>query len=279
MNFYKHHIGDYAQATAHLSFVEDAAYSRMIRKYYAEEKPLPADIKAVQRLIGARTRDEKQAVVDVLNEFFELQEDGWHNKRCDAEIERANAQAETNRQIAIQREARKKERIASNEPSTNRGQKMNESFNESFASREPSQTPDTRHQTPDTRHQTPDKEQIPTAGNSTTVGGGGISPGELTKPMVQAGIRCNPGHPDILALAKAGCTAETVQAAITEAKLTKPNPPQGYVVAILKRWQSEPARTLPKSQSPPGTVSSFGKAGQETAASAQRWLEKSGETG
>ena len=86
MNFYKHHIGDYAQATAHLSFVEDAAYSRMIRKYYAEEKPLPADVKAVQRLVAARTREERQAVADVLEEFFELRDDGWHNKRCDAEL-------------------------------------------------------------------------------------------------------------------------------------------------------------------------------------------------
>lgn len=88
MNYYEHHIGDYAQATAHLSFVEDAAYSRLIRKYYAEEKPLPADLKAVQRLVGARTKEERQAVADILDEFFELEADGWHNKRCDAEIAR-----------------------------------------------------------------------------------------------------------------------------------------------------------------------------------------------
>ena len=105
MNFYKHHIGDYAQATAHLSFVEDAAYSRMLRKYYAEEKPLPADLKAVQRLVGARTRDEKEAVALVLEEFFTLADDGWHNKRADAELGRANAQAEANRRVAIEREA------------------------------------------------------------------------------------------------------------------------------------------------------------------------------
>jgi len=88
INYYEHHIGDYAQATAHLSFVEDAAYSRLIRKYYAEEKPLPADLKAVQRLVGARTKEERQAVSDILDEFFELEADGWHNKRCDAEIAR-----------------------------------------------------------------------------------------------------------------------------------------------------------------------------------------------
>jgi uncharacterized protein YdaU (DUF1376 family) len=73
LNYYEHHIGDFAEATAHLSFVEDAAYSRLIRKYYAQEKPLPADTKAVQRLVGARSKDEREAVDSVLHEFFDLQ--------------------------------------------------------------------------------------------------------------------------------------------------------------------------------------------------------------
>jgi uncharacterized protein YdaU (DUF1376 family) len=88
MNYFEHHIGDYAEATAHLTFVEDAAYSRMIRKYYATEKPLPTDVKAVQRLVGARAKEEREAVATVLEEFFVLAEDGWHNARCDAEIAR-----------------------------------------------------------------------------------------------------------------------------------------------------------------------------------------------
>lgn len=88
MNYYEHHLGDYAQATAHLSFVEDAAYSRLLRKYYAEEKPLPSELRAVQRLIGARTDEEREAVQVVLDEFFTLEGDGWHNKRADAEIEK-----------------------------------------------------------------------------------------------------------------------------------------------------------------------------------------------
>lgn len=86
MNYFQHHIGDYAEATSHLTFVEDAAYSRMIRKYYATEKPMPVDVKAVQRLIGARTKEEREAVQVVLEEFFNLQADGWHNTRCDEDI-------------------------------------------------------------------------------------------------------------------------------------------------------------------------------------------------
>lgn len=88
MHYYEHHLGDYAEATSHLSFVEDAAYSRCIRKYYSIEAALPADIKAVQRLVGARSKEEKDAVEAVLKEFFTLGPDGWHNARCDEEIAR-----------------------------------------------------------------------------------------------------------------------------------------------------------------------------------------------
>ncbi len=107
MNYYEHHIGDYAEATAHLSFIEDAAYSRLIRKYYASEKPLPADLKTVQRLIGARSKEEREAVRTVLEEFFTLQEDGWHNARCNKEISRYQ-EGDTERE---QRAAHEKERL------------------------------------------------------------------------------------------------------------------------------------------------------------------------
>ena len=113
MNYYEHHIGDYAEATAHLSFVEDAAYSRMIRKYYAMEKPLPADLKAVQRLVGARSKEEKDSVDTVLQEFFLLEEDGWHQKRCDAVIEKyheAEPDREAKRDAEKERQRRTRER-------------------------------------------------------------------------------------------------------------------------------------------------------------------------
>jgi len=87
MNYYEHHIGDYLKNTAHLSMVEDAAYRRLIDAYYTRESPLPADRKAVQKLARAQSKDERIAVDYVLDEFFELREDGWHQTRCDAEID------------------------------------------------------------------------------------------------------------------------------------------------------------------------------------------------
>lgn len=98
MNFYKHHIGDYEADTSHLSWDEDMAYSRMIRAYYRTEKPLPKEEKDVCRLIRAKNKVQRDAVSVVLNEFFFLEADGWHQKRCDGEIELAKAKAEKNKE-------------------------------------------------------------------------------------------------------------------------------------------------------------------------------------
>lgn len=169
MNFYKHHIGDYAQATSHLSFVEDAAYSRLLRKYYAEEKPIPGDLKVACRLVAARTKEEKEAVETVLEEFFTLDEEEnvWRNKRADEELAKAAMQAETNRRIAEEREARKRARMA-HEQSTNRAASGNESsngsYNEQSTSRQPSHKPDSISQTPDSRNKDQELPPLPPAG-------------------------------------------------------------------------------------------------------------------
>ena len=88
LNYFELHVGDFERATAHLSAVEDGIYSRMIRWYMASEAPLPADIKAIQRRVRARTSGEKTAVQTILQEFFELRADGYHQQRCDEEVAR-----------------------------------------------------------------------------------------------------------------------------------------------------------------------------------------------
>ena len=87
MNYFQFHIGDYSAATAHLSLLEDAIYGRLLRRYYTDEKPIPADLSAASRLVGARSEEEREAVRVVLAEFFKLTEDGWRNSRADREID------------------------------------------------------------------------------------------------------------------------------------------------------------------------------------------------
>lgn len=87
MNYYEHHLGDYARDAGHLSMLRDGAYRRLIDIYYAREKPLPLDVKAILDLARCRSRPESDAIKSVLKEFFELREDGWHQKRCDEVIQ------------------------------------------------------------------------------------------------------------------------------------------------------------------------------------------------
>ncbi len=97
MRHFAHNIGDYAAATAHLSFVEDAAYHRCLRRYYQDEHALPGDVAEVCRLVGARSKEERKAVANVLAEFFHLEEDGYHQDRADREIEGYHAKADAAR--------------------------------------------------------------------------------------------------------------------------------------------------------------------------------------
>lgn len=159
MNYYEHHIGDYAQATAHLSFIDDAAYSRLIRKYYAEEKNFPADIKSVQRLVGARTKDEREAVANILNEFFTLESDGWHNKRCDAEIAKYQSKQAKARASAQARWDKRKPYAMRTHSETDANASEG---NDADAMR--AQCEGNALQSPDTRHQTPDVNPPPPGG-------------------------------------------------------------------------------------------------------------------
>ena len=89
MNYYPHHIGDYAKDTAHLTILEDGAYRRLLDLYYSSERPLPLNREGLYRLVRARGREEKKAVDTVLEEFFRQGETGWHNQRADREIAKA----------------------------------------------------------------------------------------------------------------------------------------------------------------------------------------------
>ncbi len=103
LNYFPFHIGDYLAATRHLSWEEDAAYRRLLDVYYTTEKPLPADLRAVCRLVLATTDSQREAVRVVLEEFFEATGEGWKNGRADAEIEVMRAKQEKQRERANKR--------------------------------------------------------------------------------------------------------------------------------------------------------------------------------
>lgn len=158
MNYYEHHLGDYAQATSHLSFVEDAAYSRLIRRYYASEKPIPADIAAAQRLVGARSKEERAAVETVLKEFFVLRDDGWHQPRCDAEIARYQDKQDKAKRSANARWDKRSEHTGGNASAMRTHTERIPNAMRTHTEGNALQTPDTRHQEKKKKEKrTPDK--------------------------------------------------------------------------------------------------------------------------
>ena len=82
MNYYNFHIGDYISHTIHLSLEEDLAYRRLLDMYYDTELPIPNNIPLVSR----KLRISAEVVKTVLDEFFELTEEGYKNFRADNEI-------------------------------------------------------------------------------------------------------------------------------------------------------------------------------------------------
>jgi uncharacterized protein YdaU (DUF1376 family) len=89
LNFYKHHIGDYAKKTGALSMTEHGAYLLMLQAYYGTEKPLPFG-RDLYRICRAFGKKERAAVDKVAALFWKRTEAGFVNGRAFEEIEIAS---------------------------------------------------------------------------------------------------------------------------------------------------------------------------------------------
>lgn len=95
MHYYKFNIKDWTRDTAHLSVEEEGVYRRLLDHYYESEKPIPQETKPVIRRL--RLAGHEEAVGVILGEFFTLEGDGYHHRRCDEEIAKYHAKATASR--------------------------------------------------------------------------------------------------------------------------------------------------------------------------------------
>lgn len=92
MHFYNFSINDFNASTRHLSHLERALFRDLIDMYYQQEKPIINDMAYLARKLLVRTDDEKQALQQVLEEFFVLKKlkgdsaPCWHLSRIDREL-------------------------------------------------------------------------------------------------------------------------------------------------------------------------------------------------
>jgi uncharacterized protein YdaU (DUF1376 family) len=87
VNWYEHHLGDWAKKCSHHTFAEEGCYRRLLDWYYSNERPLPSDVKQVRKIARCKTTGDRETVQRVLAEFFEPMADGWHQSRVDRELE------------------------------------------------------------------------------------------------------------------------------------------------------------------------------------------------
>ncbi|MDY0046046.1 MAG: YdaU family protein [Thauera propionica] len=145
MNYYEHHLGDYAKDTGHLSMLEHGAYRILLDRYYSTEAGIPAA--QAYRLARARSEEERQAVDVVLEEFFELVDGVWINGRAEEEIAAAQARIEASRQNGKKGgRPRKNPEVSDSETQ----QKPS-----GFSPGSDSETQQKAHQAPGTKHQAP----------------------------------------------------------------------------------------------------------------------------
>ena len=233
MNYYERHIGDYLKDTAHLSLLEHGVYSRLMDVYYTKETGIPAG--DVARLIGARSREEKQALQVVLKEFFVLDADAYRQSRCDREISHFKDKQDKAKRSA---NARWKPDAAQSEGNADAMRTHMRTHSDGNAP---------RHQTPDTSPQTPDP--------NTEDRHSSAPPSQAAKVclVIKAeGIgSVNPAHPKLLALLAEGAEVEQFIAAAKVAV----NAGKGfaYLLGVVKGMredaQRQPTRTMPENLS------------------------------
>lgn len=113
--WYARNPAKFRRKTSHLSLMEVGAYDRLLDWYYENKSPLPvSDANAganapsnavlLHRLCTAVSAEEQAAVAKVVNEFFTLQADGWHNKMADEELERMAEISQKRRDAQLIRE-------------------------------------------------------------------------------------------------------------------------------------------------------------------------------
>ena len=143
MHYYKRNIGDYAKKCGRLTMLQHGSYTLLMDACYDREA-FPTLEQAIE-WTWASTDAEVEAVKFVLSRFFTLDKDGCYvQDRILQELLHYHKNAETNKRIAEEREAKRREK------STNRVQDVDEA--------PPNHKPLTINQEPITNNHKPKRE-------------------------------------------------------------------------------------------------------------------------
>jgi uncharacterized protein YdaU (DUF1376 family) len=114
MHYYKRNLGDYAKKAGRLTMLQHGAYTLLLDACYDREV-FPTLEQALE-WTWASTEAEVEAVKFVLNRFFKLDKDGQYvQDRILEELLNYHKNADTNKRIATEREAKRREKRTNRE--------------------------------------------------------------------------------------------------------------------------------------------------------------------
>lgn len=114
MHYYKRNLGDYAKKCGRLTMLQHGSYTLLIDACYDRET-FPTLEQALE-WTWASTEAEVEAVKFVLNRFFKLDKDGCYvQDRILEELLQYHKNADTNKRIAEEREAKRREKRTNRE--------------------------------------------------------------------------------------------------------------------------------------------------------------------
>lgn len=296
MNYYRRWIADYQAKTQHLTMVEEGAYTRLLDFIYAHETPLPAKKAEVFLIAKAVSKSDRKAVESVLEKFFFLCEDGYHNQRADEEIgvakEVITKQREEGKKAAAKRWI--KHRSTQSQPigSTHDGEMgqpnglgYGSAIHPPTSNRKPETTPTSVTRTtepaqsaagvvPENPPHPPNPEVVAHVDRLRVTAAQGTElhsrVGELHGVCAANSVRCSSSHPLLVDWARDGVTTAQLTRAITEARKSNSgqlNP--AYLDPIIERIRNG---TIDPVKPPPAPISaahSTEKARQAIQESAQ----------
>jgi uncharacterized protein YdaU (DUF1376 family) len=103
--WYPFYWRDYIADTGHLSLAEHGAYLMLLAHYYMTGAPLPANAEQLHRVCRAFADAERAACNSVLEQFFVLEGDAYHNARADKELAKSRSISEVRSNAAKSRYA------------------------------------------------------------------------------------------------------------------------------------------------------------------------------
>ena len=94
MHYYPFNISDFNNSTRHLTLLERAIYRELMDMYYQTENPIVDDLDVLARKILVRSKEEKESLSIVLDEFFLKTDAGYTIYRIEQEIIKYQNRAE-----------------------------------------------------------------------------------------------------------------------------------------------------------------------------------------